>query len=97
MVLKMAEESRNDWYVAIISMGSGYIYHFIGVGSSSYQDFKEISKNRKSGMRVLAEQFDVSDEVCVRLSSGALEELVKKVRAGEKFDVQKELSKLCTQ
>lgn len=93
----MTEESKNSWYVAVISMGSGYVYHFIGVGSCNYRDFKEISKNRKSGMRVLAEQFDVSDEVCVRLSSGALEAIVKRVRAGEKFDVQKELSKLCTQ
>ena len=90
----MTEENKNGWYVAIINMGSDYVYHFIGAGSSNYKDFKKISKN--CGVSVLAEQFNVSDEICVRTSRG-LEDLVRRIRAGEKFDIQKELTKLCAQ
>lgn len=67
----------------------------MGVDSSTYWNFKEISKS--SGARVLAEQFDVSDETSIRLSSGVLEALVRRIRAGEKFGVQGELSRLCPQ
>lgn len=90
----MAEETKdNGWYVAIINFGGGSIYHFIGAGSSEYKIFKDIS--RRNGIEVMAERFNISDEICIKISQEYLERIVVRIRAGEKFDVQKELDSIC--
>lgn len=94
----------NTWYIAI-QEGFGKLYYsFVGVGSESYSNFSEITA--RHGIKIVAERFEVNDETINKLSGfseqgkriegdSLLIQLVKRLEAGEKLDVQAELDKLC--
>ena len=95
---------KEDWYDAIMRSGGRY-NAFIGAGSKLYGDWGEHSK--KYGLKVVAERFEVSDEVVNHLDGwdsegihkllgdAPLKSLVDKLNSGERLNIQKELDMIC--
>lgn len=96
-------EKDNTWYIAITGFG-GHYYSLVAAGSKSYGGFAELF-NKAGGSKIVAEQFDVSDEVVNRITGfdksnkptkeKPLRDLVDRLNNGEVSNVQKALSKLC--
>jgi hypothetical protein len=92
----------NTWYVAITKF-AGMYSSFTGAGSNSYNKYAEIAK--ESGMMVVAEQFDVSDEAINRIDGfdenhqrvreSQLKIIIDRLNSGENVDVSVELGKIC--
>lgn len=91
--------SDNTWYVAITE-SCGLYSSFVGAGSTYYSEFEKYG--RKNGIRVLAEEFDITDPEINRIEGfdhagkkvreSELALLVQKLREGQEMDCKKELS-----
>lgn len=100
----MAQEQDNSWYINITRTGP-YFYSFVAIGSCFYKDYKRHAE--ESGLPVVAEQFDVSVEIINRIhgfdesgrrtKENLLFKLVSKLNSGEEIDVQKELTRICSE
>lgn len=96
----MVEGIDETWYIAIMKMG-GRHFPFTGAGSSYYRNFSHFA--RRSGVEILAEAFDVTDETIDRIQGfedgkgvyeSRLTALTERLNSCQEIDAQKELREL---